>query len=137
MPEHGTKDVSRAAIRMALTENREAEQSLQKAYGAHKIRAAAVDIGGDFASKLTKFVESALVAAKREGLIENVHHEEGAVAGAVHEALTQLQTKALGMSIGGKIGLARSEDHVCVAVFSSIGMLYLNETAVAVAHRSL
>lgn len=137
MVEIGSKDVSRAAIHMALSESRSEEQDLKDDYARQAIRTAAVDIGGDFATKLTKFVESSLVAAKREGLIERRHREEGALAGAAHEALIQLQQKAMGMSVGGKIGLARSGEHVCVAVFASIGMLYLNETAVSVAHRSL
>lgn len=137
MADLGSKDVARAAIQMALTAGRADETGLKERLRSAGILAGAVDIGGDFSDKLMKFVESALVAAKREGLIAQVHQEEGAVAGAVHEALNQIQSKALGLSIGGKIGLARYQDHLCVAVFTSIGMLYLNETAVAVAHRSL
>lgn len=137
MPEIGSKCVARAALYMALSPNREEETKIKADLAASGILAGAVDIGGDFSTKVTKFIESALVAAKREGLIAHVHHEEGAVVGAVREAVSQIQLKALGMSVGGKIGLARYQDHLCVAVFASIGMLYLDETAVAVAHRSL
>ena len=41
------------------------------------------------------------------------------------------------MNVGGKIGLARYDEHLCVALFFGVGILNLNEVAVALAHRSL
>ena len=55
--------------------------------------------------------------------------------GATHEALTQIVDKAIGLNIGGKIGIARSGDHIVVAVFFGIGLLHLNEVAIALGHR--
>ena len=75
-------------------------------------------------------IERAVVAAKREFWWGDTHAEEGAVAGATHEALQQIIPKAIGLNLGGKIGLARRGDHFSVAVFCAVGLLHLNEVAV-------
>ena len=36
------------------------------------------------------------------------------------EALSQIMPKALGLNVGGKIGIARYKSHVSVAVFSGL-----------------
>ena len=78
------------------------------------------------------------VAAKREGVISSTEfREEGAVAGATREALSQVNTKALGLNVGGKIGVARSGSNIAVAVFFGIGLLHLNEVAVGLGHRAI
>ena len=64
-------------------------------------------------------------------------HEEGAVAGATHAALEQVKSKAMGFSVGGKIGIARYGEHLCVAIFMGVGVLNLNELCVGLGHRSL
>ena len=60
--------------------------------------------------------------------------EEGAIAGAT-EALSQIMPKALGLNVGGKIGIARYKNHVSVSIFFGIGLLHLNEVAVGLGHR--
>jgi hypothetical protein len=82
-----------------------------------------------------KIVERAVVSSKREGIIEESHNQEGAVAGAAREALTQIMPKALGLNVGGKIAVARSGEHISVAVFFGIGLLHLNEIAIGTGHR--
>ena len=129
-----SRNVARAAVRMALSASREEERQL-KAELSPEIRCAAVDCGGEFISSVTRIVERAVVAAKREGLVGESHPDEGAVAGATHEALMQIVSKATGLNIGGKIGIARSGDHIVVAVFFGIGLLHLNEVAIALGHR--
>ena len=57
------------------------------------------------------------------------------MAGATHEALTQIVNKAIGLNVGGKIGIARSGEHIVVAMFFGIGLLHLNEVAIALGHR--
>jgi len=131
-----SRNVARAAVRMSLSVSREEEKSLKAEY-APGVLCAAVDCGGEFISSVPRIVERAVVAAKREGLIGESHQDEGAVAGATHEALTQIVNKAIGLNIGGKIGIARSGDHVVVAVFFGIGLLHLNEVAIALGHRAL
>ena len=46
-------------------------------------------------------------------------------------------TKAIGLSVGGKIGIARYHDHLSIAVFLGIGLLHLDEVAVGLAHRTI
>lgn len=132
-----SKSVARAALYMALTEGREEEQMLKDRFLAEGLQVAAVNYGGQAMASVTKVVERAVVAAKREGVIEDVHNEEGAVAGAAHEALNQILAKAMGLNIGGKIGIARHGDHVTVAMVMEIGLLHLNEVAVGMAHRAV
>jgi hypothetical protein len=135
--ESGSKLVARAALEMAMTASREEEKQLKEELRNKEIRGAAVDFGGDSTQSVKTIIERAVVAGKREFLIRDVHAEEGAVAGATHEALLQVLPKALGLSIGGKIGLARRGDHVSVAVFCAIGMLHLDEVAVGLGHRAI
>lgn len=102
---------------------------------AQEIHGVAADYGGEFVQSVMKIVERAVVAAKRENVIGDTHHEEGAVAGAAREALSQVTTKALGLSVGGKIGVARHGEHVAVAVFFGIGLVHLNEVCIGMGHR--
>lgn len=133
----GSKKVAAAAIKMALTENREEEKELKKLYSKQGVRTAAVDYGGEFLSSMGKIIERAVVAAKREGVIKDNHHNEGAVAGATHEAMSQIMPKGVGLNIGGKIGIARFDDHLIVVVFFGIGMIHLDEVAIGLAHRAI
>ena len=132
-----SKRVASAALKMALTETREEEDVLKMQLRDEGIAAAAVNFGGDAISSVSKIVERAVVAAKREGIINDTHTEEGAVAGAAHEAMQQIMPKAIGLSIGGKIGIAKHHDHISVAMLMSIGMLHLNEVAVGMSHRTI
>lgn len=98
---------------------------------------AASDFGGTFVDSMMKMIERAVVAAKREGVISDTHREEGAVAGAAHDAVCQVSEKAMGFSVGGKIGVARSGEHVAVAVFFTVGLVHLNEVVVGMGHRAI
>ncbi|MGQ9556585.1 MAG: HutP family protein [Desulfurispora sp.] len=133
----GSRKVARVALEMALSEDREQEKQLKAMFAREGIKTAAVDYGGDFAASIARIVERAVVAAKREGVIRDVHAEEGAVAGAAREALSQVLTKAFGLNVGGKIGIARQNDHVIVAVFFGVGLLHLDEVAVGLGHRAV
>lgn len=137
MQEKGSRDVAQAAVRMAATSTREDEMLLKSSMGLLDIKIGAVDFGGDFVSSINKIIDRTVFLAKRESIISDSHDEEGAVAGAAHEALMQIMQKATGMNIGGKIAVARSGEHVAVAVFFGIGMLHLNEVAVGLGHRAL
>lgn len=134
---HGSRKVAKVALEMALTEDREQEKEFKASFARDGIKTAAVDYGGDFISSLNKIVERAVVAAKREGVIRELHAEEGAVAGATREAMSQVMQKALGLNIGGKIGIARHRDHISVAVFFGVGLLHLDEVAVGLGHRAV
>ena len=131
----GSKEVVKASIRIALTSDRVEEKHLQREYDSIGIKTAAVDYGGEFISSITKIIERAVVSAKREGVISECHAEEGAIAGAAREALSSVTNKAIGLNVGGKIGVARYNDHVSVCVFLGVGLLHLNEMAIGIGHR--
>lgn len=137
LSEVGSKTVATAAIRMALTGNRQEEADLKKELLDTNVRAVAVDYGGEFIHSVGKIVERAVVAAKRENVIKDTHPDEGAVAGAAREAIGQIMPKALGLNVGGKIGIARYKDHVGVAIFMGIGLLHLDEVAIGLGHRAV
>lgn len=122
---------------MALTETREEELKAKQKYLEMGIKTAAVDCGGEYLSSIKKIVERAIVAGKREGVIHDTHSEEGAIAGATREALSQIMPKAIGLNIGGKLGIARHHDHVSVVVYFGIGLLHLDEVAIGLAHRTI
>ncbi|HEY9061783.1 MAG TPA: HutP family protein [Pseudobacteroides sp.] len=132
---YGSKEIAAAAIKMSLTSDRYEEKELQSEYLKSGIHAAAVDYGGEFITSIMKIIERAVVSSKREGVITDSHAEEGAVAGAAREALSQITGKAMGLNVGGKIGIARYHDHISVAIFLGIGLLHLNEVAIGVGHR--
>jgi hypothetical protein len=134
---YGSRRVARVAIEMALTDSREQEKEYKQSFSKEGFRTAAVDYGGDFISSVNKIIERAVVASKREGVIKEVHADEGAVAGATREALSQVMPKAIGFNVGGKIGIARKEDHISVAVFFGVGLLHLDEVAIGLGHRAV
>lgn len=134
--EYGSKKIAYAAIKMALSENREEELKLKQEYANSGIKTAAVDVGGEFISSIKKMLERALVAAKRENVIKENHWDEGAVAGATREAIAMIMPKAMGLNVGGKIGIARQRDHISVAVFLGVGLLHLDEVAIGLGHRA-
>ena len=124
-----SRAVARAAIQLAMTATREEETELKASLTEKDIVGAASDFGGTFVDSMMKMIERAVVAAKREGVISDTHREEGAVAGAAHDAM--------GFSVGGKIGVARSGEHVAVAVFFTVGLVHLNEVVVGMGHRAI
>ncbi len=129
--------VAKAAIQLAISENREAERRLKQQYENQGLRMAAMDFGGEALGSIPKIIERAVVGAKREGVIRDTHAEEGAVAGATHEVLGQIMPRAIGLNFGGKIGVAREGGHLCVAVFFAIGMIHLDDVAISLAHRAV
>ncbi len=131
-----SKRVAICALKMAMTESREEETLLKEALAKQGIKTAAVDYGGDYVSAIKKIIERSVVAAKREGVIKETHGDEGAVAGAAREALTQIMPKAIGLNVGGKIGIARRDEHLSVAIFFGVGLLHLDEVALGLGHRA-
>lgn len=132
----GSVDVAKVAVEMSIS-NRSAEEKLIKDYREKGILATGVDFGGDLISSIPKIIERSLVAAKRSGIIKESHVHDGAVAGAAREAIMQVAPKATGLNAGGKIGIARSGEHISVCIFMSIGLLHLNEVVIGLGHRSL
>lgn len=134
---NGSKEVAVAAAMVAMSLSREEEKELVAEYLKKGIKIAGIDYGGEFSSAVSKIIERAVVAARREGLIGDSHAEEGAVAGAAHDAISQIYNKAIGLNLGGKIGIARSEGHIAVCVFFAVGLLNLNDVAMGLSHRAI
>ncbi|MEA4824538.1 MAG: HutP family protein [Clostridiaceae bacterium] len=130
-------EVAAAAIQLSLTFDRDSERVMRATLADRGFRTAAVDFGGEFIPSINKIIERAVIAARREGVTDGSHLEEGAVAGAAREALSSIINKAIGLNVGGKIGIAREGEHVGVAMFFRIGLLNLNEVAIGLGHRAL
>ncbi len=130
-------EISKAAISMAMTSSRDEEHQKIEQLKQEGIRAVAVDIGGDLLDSIPKIIERAIVASRRTNVIKECHLSDGAVAGASREAIMQVASKAIGLNVGGKIGIARMGEHLSVCIFISIGLLHLNEVAIGLAHRSI
>lgn len=135
--EFGSKQITAAAVKLAITESRAEEEKLKKEFLDIGVKCAAIDYGGEFLPAIPKILERAVVAAKREGLIGNTHAEEGAVTGAAHEAVMSISEHALGLNLGGKIAIARGGSHIAVCVFFAVGLLNLNDVAMGIAHRAV
>ena len=134
--EHNSVETAKAAIKMAIS-SRSEEKKLQKEFLADNTNTAAVDFGGEFNKSIPDIIERAVIAAKRENIIDESHVAQGAVAGAAHDAVTQIMPRTMGLNVGGKIGVARSGEHIVVAIFFGVGMFNLNEVTVGLSHRSL
>lgn len=119
--ETGSRDAVTAAISVAITKDRQTEKNVQARLRGEGILTAAVDYGGEFIPSVTKMIERAVVAAKRENLILESHAEEGAVAGAAREAISQIMNKALGLNIGGKLQSHAAESISASQSFSESG----------------
>lgn len=132
-----SRDVARAAVSLAMSASREEESANKVRLIGKGIQSAASDFGGDFSTSVMKIIERAVVIAKREGLISDLFREEGAVAGAAHDAVTQVSGKSMGLNVGGKIGVARAADHVAVAVFFTVGLVHLDEVCIGLGHRAV
>lgn len=130
-------DIARAAVRMALTETRTDETELREKLAEQGIRAVGINFGGKFLDILPKIYESAIVAAQRQRVISDTHVGDGSVIGAMESAVEQIKLMAIGMNVGGKIGIARWNEHLCVAIFVGVGVLHFNEVTIGMAHRVL
>ena len=57
-------EIGRAALRIAVTENRTEEQRIKEQLAAKGIRSTAVDFGGEFMPSVVKIVERAVVSVR-------------------------------------------------------------------------
>ena len=131
----GSVDVARAAISLAITPSRGDEEKLIAELKEKGILGAALDVGGDIMEQTHIIIERAILAARKNGLINDSTSSDGAVAGAAREAQSQVMQKALGFNGGGKVAVCREGKHLSVCIFMSVGMMYLNEVVVGLGHR--
>lgn len=132
---HLTLELGSMALKMALTSCREEEQQLKKELKAQGISSCAVDFGGYFLDNINKIIEHVLIAAQRQNVISETHIEVGSLVGATQEALEYIKLKLMGLNVGGKIAVARIDEHIVVAIFLGFGLVYLNDVAVSIGHR--
>ncbi|MDR3072135.1 MAG: HutP family protein [Clostridiales Family XIII bacterium] len=130
-------DIARATVQLAITPSRESEEKLIHQLADQDIRAAAVDVGGDVVNSVHVVIERAIHASRKANLTKENHVQDGAIAGAAREAVTQIAAKATGLNGGGKIAICRHHEHLVVCIFMSIGLLYLNDVVIGLSHRSL
>ncbi|MGG7077314.1 HutP family protein [Clostridium sardiniense] len=129
-------EVAKIATRMAIS-SRDEEEVLKLKYKKSDYLVTAVNIGGNINDSIHTILERALVASKRNNLIREEHIHEGAIIGATRDALMQVQTRASGQNVGGKIGIARRGEHISVCIFLSIGLLHLDEVVIGIGHRAI
>ncbi len=129
-------EVAKYATRMAIS-SREEEEELKISLKKKGISVTAVNIGGNINDSTSKILERALVASKRNGLIREEHLHEGAVIGATRDALMQVWNRASGQNVGGKVGIAKSGEHLSVCIFLSVGLLHLDEVVIGIGHRAI
>ncbi len=122
---------------MMAISTREEENELIEVYKKEGISCVAVNVGGKMPAIVPKVIENALVAAVRKGIIEDKRIYNGALAGAIRDCIKQIQKNMNGLSVGGKVGIARRGEDLSVAIYFSIGLLHLDETAIAVSHRAI
>ena len=130
-------DVAKAAIQLAITSSRESEERLIGRLAENNISGVAVDVGGDVVTSVHVIIERAIHASRRAGHTQENHVQDGAIAGAAREAISQISAKAVGLNGGGKIAICRHMEHLSVCIFMSIGLLHLNEVIIGLGHRSL
>ena len=135
---YDSTDVAKAAIRVAITSSRAEEERLIGRLREKEIQAVAVDVGGDIINSVHLMIERAIIASRKSGLSRGeCHLDDGAIAGAAREAVSQIASKAMGLNGGGKIAVCRYQEHLTVCVFMSIGLLHLNEVVIGLGHRSI
>lgn len=130
-------DVARAALAISLTRDKSDETSTKMAFRRQGITVACFSISGDFIPSIQQWIELTLDIAKREGIICGSFADSGSVVGAAREALAQVMPKAIGMNVGGKIGIAYCNENLAVAVLLGIGLSNLNDVAVGLGHRAV
>ncbi len=134
---YDSTDVARAAIKLAITSSRSAEEQLIKKFEEKDIRGIAVDVGGNIIDTIHIVIERAILASRRNGITSECHVDDGAIAGAAKDAIMQIAVKSSGLNGGGKIGICRHKEHLSVCIFMSIGLLHLNEVVIGLGHRSI
>lgn len=134
---YDSTDVAKAAIKLAITSSRSAEEQLIKKLEEKDIHSIAIDVGGNIIDTIHIVIERAILASRRNGITTECHVDDGAIAGAAKDAIMQIAVKSSGLNGGGKIGICRHKEHLSVCIFMSIGLLHLNEVVIGLGHRSI
>ena len=134
---YDSRDVAKAAIQLAITSSRSAEEQLVAKLMEKNIKGVAIDVGGNIIETIHVVIERAILASRKNGLTQECHVHDGAIAGAARDVIMQIAVKATGLNGGGKIGICTYKEHLSVCIFMSIGLLHLNEVLIGLGHRSI
>ena len=134
---YGSVDVAKAAIRLALTGDRQTEEQMIHSLLEKGIHGVAVNVGGNVVNSIHTIIERVIIASRKTSVTRENHVQDGALAGASREALQQVLEKSIGLNGGGKIAVCRHKEHLSVCVFMSVGLFHLNEVVIGLGHRSL
>ena len=64
-------DVTKAAVKVAMTSSRNEEDQLVKQLKEHGINATAVDVGGNLIQSIPKIIERAIIASRKTGITKD------------------------------------------------------------------
>ena len=131
-----TKEVCNSAIEIVISSDIESEKIIKQRLFKRGIKGAGISYGGDFIKGIPTIIERVIIAAKKEGIIDD-QIGEAAIIGATKEAISHIVDKATGFNIGGKIAVARCKNHIAVVVYFSVGMLNLDEIVLGLGHRMI
>lgn len=134
---YNTVDIVRAAITIAITEDKMSEDMEISKLKKQGIKVVALEIKGNFRDTTHIIIEKAIVASRENGLTEETHVEESAIAGAAREAIMHVAEKSSGLHGNGKLAICRYKEHLSVCIFMCIGLLNLNEVAIGLGHRAV
>ncbi|MFA5528583.1 MAG: HutP family protein, partial [Peptostreptococcales bacterium] len=73
---YDSTDVARAAIKLAITSSRSAEEQLIKKFEEKDIRGIAVDVGGNIIDTIHIVIERAILASRRNGITSECHVDD-------------------------------------------------------------
>ena len=109
--------------------------------GRYQEAAAAFEALGSYKDSAARAanLQSALerYAAELERVQEQTEALEAALAGATREAIAVISDKSIGLSVGGKIGIARTETKIAVCLFFGVGILHIDEVVIGFANRAI
>ena len=130
-------EIGRAALRIAVTENRTEEQRIKEQLAAKGIRSTAVDFGGEFMPSVVKNCGARRCCGAASGHCYGNPCWRGRCCRSCPRCFGAACDEGGRLNVGGKIGIARSGEHLCVAIYMAVGVLNLDELCVALGHRSL
>jgi len=134
---YNTVDIVRAAIALAITPDKTSEDMEIDKLKKQGIKVIVIDVTGNFRDSTHIIIEKAIIASRENGLTEETHVEESAIAGAAREAIMHIATKSSGVHGNGKMAICRYKENLSVCIFMCIGLLNLNEVAIGLGHRAV
>jgi acetoin utilization protein AcuB len=116
----------RAAIYLAMTNERDKEEDWLKKTQEEGFRCAVTQVGAKADKLAQKLREAAVVAALANGIIDESLEDKIAVSNAIRDAYSQLELTNPGLGGGFKIAIVRGKRLVVVCCFGRSGHALVN-----------